>query len=300
MTKTNKITGRYNVAAVKKALKGSRGRMLCQATEDGEIYLSNGEIILTMDADEYNAAARPVTMRDAGNWCITSTGEESAPLDLSKLLVQHAKPAETAGPLTRTPLELTTAHGAISLLYDAAQRTAHGINRDYLAMIPEAVELRRGATGSAVAYNGVTPYAMILPVRIGDGSRRAAAAYCTTPEDTAPTTDAAELAAAKAERDDLRQQLDALRAELAQAKAAHAEQPAPAPAAQPAPEPKTAAELIAQRWQAVEGLEVTIKGAQTSAPVIWLTGDTEAHADEIKQAGGKWSAKRSAFYFRVA
>lgn len=73
-----------------------------------------------------------------------------------------------------------------------------------------------------------------------------------------------------------------------------------APAAQSAPEPKTAAELIAQRWQAVEGLDVTIKGAQTAAPVIWLTGDTEAHADEIKQAGGKWSAKRSAFYFRVA
>ena len=31
----------------------------------------------------------------------------------------------------------------------------------------------------------------------------------------------------------------------------------------------------------VDERKVTIKGAQTAAPVIWLTGDTEAHADEI-------------------
>ena len=68
----------------------------------------------------------------------------------------------------------------------------------------------------------------------------------------------------------------------------------------PAAEPKTAAELIASRWSNVDGVTVTIKGAQTTSPVVWLTGDTDPHADEIKAQGGKWSNKRGAYYVRVA
>ena len=48
------------------------------------------------------------------------------------------------------------------------------------------------------------------------------------------------------------------------------------------------------------GVTATIKGAQTAAPVVWLAGDTEKHADAIKAAGAKWSNKKSAFYVRVA
>lgn len=76
---------------------------------------------------------------------------------------------------------------------------------------------------------------------------------------------------------------------------------APSPkTAAPAAEPKTAAELIASRWSNVDGVTVTIKGAQTTSPVVWLTGDTDPHADEIKAQGGKWSNKRGAYYVRVA
>lgn len=48
------------------------------------------------------------------------------------------------------------------------------------------------------------------------------------------------------------------------------------------------------------GVTTTIKGAQTAAPVIWLAGNTQEHAEAIKAAGGKWSNKKSAFYVRVA
>ena len=48
------------------------------------------------------------------------------------------------------------------------------------------------------------------------------------------------------------------------------------------------------------GVTTTIKGAQTAAPVVWLAGDTERHADAIKAAGAKWSNKKSAYYVRVA
>lgn len=49
-----------------------------------------------------------------------------------------------------------------------------------------------------------------------------------------------------------------------------------------------------------KNMSAAIKGAQTSAPVVWLTGDTDKHADEINAAGAKWSGKKSAFYVRVA
>lgn len=71
------------------------------------------------------------------------------------------------------------------------------------------------------------------------------------------------------------------------------------PAAE-AVEPKTAAEIIAARWAEVDGLTATIKGATTAAPVVWLAGDTKPHEKEIEAAGGKWSGKKNAYYFRVA
>ena len=60
------------------------------------------------------------------------------------------------------------------------------------------------------------------------------------------------------------------------------------------------AEIIAARWAEVDGLTATIKGATTAAPVVWLAGDTKPHEKEIEAAGGKWSGKKNAYYFRVA
>ena len=40
--------------------------------------------------------------------------------------------------------------------------------------------------------------------------------------------------------------------------------------------------------------------ATTAAPVVWLAGDTKPHEKEIEAAGGKWSGKKNAYYFRVA
>ena len=51
---------------------------------------------------------------------------------------------------------------------------------------------------------------------------------------------------------------------------------------------------------ALDGVTATIKGAQTAAPVVWLTGEADAHKDEIEKLGGKWSGKRSAWYFKIA
>lgn len=56
------------------------------------------------------------------------------------------------------------------------------------------------------------------------------------------------------------------------------------------------ADQIASRFTDLEGVTITIKGAQTDTPVIWLSGNTKSHEAEIEKRGGKWSVKRSAWY----
>jgi len=90
-------------------------------------------------------------------------------------------------------------------------------------------------------------------------------------------------------------EIDELKNKLAELHETKTEQPA-----EQKPEPKTAAEIIAARWAEVDGLTATIKGATTAAPVVWLAGDTKPHEKEIEAAGGKWSGKKNAYYFRVA
>ena len=63
---------------------------------------------------------------------------------------------------------------------------------------------------------------------------------------------------------------------------------------------KTAAEIIAARFACMDGVTTTIKGAHTTAPVVWLSGNTDEHTNEIEAAGAKWSGKKSAYYVRVA
>ena len=57
-------------------------------------------------------------------------------------------------------------------------------------------------------------------------------------------------------------------------------------------------ETIKQRLQDLPGLVLTVKGAKTTSPVVWLTGDTATHADTIKAMGGIWSNKKSAYWVK--
>jgi hypothetical protein len=130
--------------------------------------------------------------------------------------------------------------------------------------------------------------------------RAACAAFMAVPE-TDRATQAATLAAWR----ETRQALAA--AQATEAEPIPQPEATPAPAAQPEPveqpaeiAPQTAAERIAARWAQMPGLTATIKGAQTGAPVVWIAGDTKRHARTIKAEGGRWSCKRSAFYFRIA
>lgn len=285
-----KTIGNYTPDAGK-VLKQSE-RVICCTGEDGMIYVTNGYLAYKFTPREYAAVVQPAVCCEAGSWTMNNgqkTGEPPT-FDLAKTFQDAEHKAASMEALERCPLNLASG---------------------YTLRSP-------GSHAPAIAYQNGEPFAMILPIRIDDKISRAVKAYFTQPDDNAGNADERraelrdKLAAAEAECAALRAELDKSKATQAAAEqaaqranetaaAAIADTVAPSPkTAAPAAEPKTAAELIASRWSNVDGVTVTIKGAQTTSPVVWLTGDTDPHADEIKAQGGKWSNKRGAYYVRVA
>lgn len=307
-----KFTGRYT-AATAKALKGSP-RLVCQVAEDGTIYICNGFLLCTMNPPEYAATVQGFTCCEPGNWTLDKDGkheDDAHKLDLVKLYADTLKTAADAQPLQRSPLTVQTPKAAAVCYYNAAADFAAIYDTKFIAALHPAAQLRTtSAISAAVAYCDDEPFAVVMPIKAEPETVRAVRAFF------------AETAAGKDEAAQLRAELDKLRDKLATAETraaalaervnqqadeiarltASAEQHE-AKTEQPAAEtvePKTAAEIIAARWAEVDGLTATIKGAATAAPVVWLAGDTKPHEKEIEAAGGKWSGKRNAYYFRVA
>lgn len=297
-----KFTGYYTNEAGK-ALKGSE-RIICRVTDDGAIYVTNGYIAYKMNPLEYAAVVQPVTCCDPGNWEINSNGkQESAnPFDLERTFSEAVKATADAPALERCPLNLATGKNRdAACYYNPAAGFASFYNKKFIAALTPSAKLRAARDiSAAVAYIDDEPFALILPIKPEPKAARAVRAYFTEAADADKIRE--ELTDAQNEISQADAVIKQLRAEIAQ-QAAELEALRTAPQAEPAnekPEPKTAAELIASRFADLEGVTATIKGAQTAAPVVWLAGETEKHADAIKAAGAKWSNKKSAFYVRVA
>lgn len=315
-----KTIGNYTPNAGK-VMKQSE-RVICCTGDDGMIYVTNGYLAYKFTPHEYTAAIQPAVCCEAGNWTMNNgqKTEEPPTFDLIKTFQDAEHKAAGMEALERCPLNLDTGKKrTAAAFYNAVQGFAALYNAQYLEALAPGYTLRSpGSHAPAIAYQNGEPFAMILPIRIDDKISRAVKAYFTQPDDNAGKADERraelwdKLAAAEAECAAFRAELDKARAAQAAAEqaaqranetaaAAIADTVAPSPkTAAPAAEPKTAAELIASRWSNVDGVTVTIKGAQTTSPVVWLTGDTDPHADEIKAQGGKWSNKRGAYYVRVA
>ena len=213
-----------------------------------------------------------------------------------------------AEPLARAPFTVQAKKAPAACYYNAAADFAAIYDTKFIAALHPAAQLRTtSAISAAVAYCDDEPFAVVMPIKAEPETVRAVRAFFTeAAEDNTKTGDAdklrAELAQSQEEAATLRgdlyraaNEIDELKNKLAELHETKAEQPAAE-----AVEPKTAAEIIAARWAEVDGLTATIKGATTAAPVVWLSGDTKPHEKEIEAAGGKWSGKKNAYYFRVA
>lgn len=285
-----KYMGNYTNEAAK-ALKGSE-RIICRVTDDGAIYVTNGFIAYKMTPPEYAAIVQPVTCCEAGNYTMQN-GEKAADngFDLVKLFNETVEQTANAPALERCPLTLQAGKAPAASYYNPAAGVASFYNAKFIAALTPSATLRAtGAISAAVAYVGGEPLALVLPIKPEPKAARAVKAYFAECDNGA-TAEADKLRAELAQAQD---ELSAVRGDLYRATNKIAELEAQQP------EPKTAAELIAARFADLAGVTATIKGAQTAAPVVWLAGDTERHADAIKAAGAKWSSKKSAYYVRVA
>ena len=325
-------------AALTRSLKGTERIHVRADEESNAVYVCNGYFLVKLDPAEYDALIRPVTQREAGNFVIyegeTDTARE--PLDMVKTLADAAREAVhdlTPAPFLVDPCAKGT-KAKIAPYYSESGDFVAGFNSDYAAIISADLPRKsKNAVSPMVIYSGDEPQAMILPVRIDETKSRVPAYFTDKPQEPADE----KLTRARKERDDwqetarrLETERDSREAENAQLqrdneqlrqqyaeKHIEAEelrrqiealterlnaQPDPQPAAEESAQEQTPADKAAalvEKLAALEGITATVKGAQTAAPVVWLTVENDAHKDEIEAMGGKWSGKRSAWYFKI-
>lgn len=317
--------------ALTRSLK-STGRLHCRVNEEeNAVYVCNGYFLVKLDRSEYDALVRPITQREAGNF-VDENGETNTalqPLDMEKLLTDAARDA--AHDLTPAPFLVDSGSKStkakIVPYYSKDGDFVTGFNSDYDAIISAGLPRKsKNPTSPMVVYSGDEPQAMILPVRLESKDRpgripAAVRAYFTDkPQESADEKAIRAREAAADERvDKANQERDALRRQVEELQKALAEKTAEAAAlterlnAQPEPQPQEEADeaqqeqtpadkatALVEKLAALDGVTATIKGAQTAAPVIWLEGETDAHKQKIEAMGGKWSGKRSAWYFKIA
>lgn len=316
-------------AALTRSLKVTE-RLHCRVNEEeNAVYVCNGYFLVKLDHTEYDALVRPVTQREAGNF-VVENGETSTamqPLDMEKLLTDAAR--DDAHDLTPAPFLVDpgskSTKAKIVPYYSKDCDFVAGFNSDYDAIISAGLPRKsKNPTSPMVVYSGDEPQAMILPVRLDDTKSRVPAAvrayFTDKPQESAGEKAIRAREAAADERvDKANQERDALRLLVEDLQKALAEKTAEAAAltellsARPEPQPQEEATepqqeqtpadkaaALVEKLAALEGVTATIKGAQTAAPVVWLTGETNAHKQKIEAMGGKWSGKRSAWYFKIA
>lgn len=300
---------------VAKSLKGSE-KIICRVYDDGKtIFVCNGYVAYKMTPDDYTATVQPVTRCDPGDWSIFKDGRrEPSDLDIQKIFNDGAKAVQDAEPMKHCPLDLEPVkNGAASQMcfYNENKDFSAFYNAVYLSSFTGCTLRAASASSPAIAYWKSEPVALVMPIRPDPAAARAVKAYFTD-ADTRPAGNvSAELDRARLELDsaeavisDLSKKLEEITAARDAAELKYAQASAELEkhaAAQNAPEQQsTDADAIASRFSGMDGVTATVKGAHTSAPVVWLTGDTEKHTAAIEAAGAKWSSKKRAYYVRVA
>ena len=305
-------------------------RLHCRVNEETRaVYVCNGYFLVKLDRTEYDALVRPVTQREAGNFVIEN-GEQvpNEPLDMEKLLADAAQDA--AHELAPAPFlfdpGVKGAKSKIAAYYSESGDFVAGFNSDYAAIISASLPRKsKNPTSPMVVFSGDEPQAMILPVRIDKEKSRVPAAVRAYFTDKPEESNHEKLKRARKDRDEwealarrLEAERDSRERELSELQKVLADKTAEIealterlnaqPGAQPAPVEETQQEqapadkaaALVETLAALDGITATVKGAQTAAPVVWLTGEADAHKEKIEAMGGKWSTKRGAWYFKIA
>ena len=292
-----KYYGYFNPTAAKKALKQGT-RLVCTKDEDGYAYVSNGCVLYKLNPMDYDEIVRPMVGRDAGNWSVDSNGyHDGNNCDVCKYFTDTVAAADTAAEILRCPLTFTTPGKKatpVAGYYRADTDTVIFFNTDFPAAVIGATIKAADAIHPAIAYVSGGPVAILMPMRIDDkGMSRAIQAYfADTAENAADTTaqNAAEIERLRRELAAAQERAAELTAELNTLRAAQEEKP----------DAKSVIETLTARLSDLPGLSIIVKGSQTAAPIIWINGETRKYTAALKEYGALWSAKKQAYYIRVA
>lgn len=299
-----KYTGNYTSEA-SKIIKRSE-LLECQTTEDGTCYICNGFFLFRMNPMEYASIVQPVVCCDAGNWSINQNGRQERRADLLRIWTDSVKSAEGAATMEACPMVFKNGKAEIVGYYSAVGGFAATYNAAFMGAIRAGATFRaKSALSGAVAYDDAEPFALVLPIKPVPNICRAVKAYFAEPNNATkpiqnPDKESKEIA-------DLRDRLHAAQAEAATLRETISQQAAELASlretAQCVQEPNTqkeTAESVVSRFCEIPGIVATVKGAQTASPVVWISGNVEQNAEAIKAVGARWSAKRGAYYYRVA
>lgn len=325
MKKSNPVFTKSLTTVLKKS-----GRIVCQEYE-GAYLICNGFCIWKLTGPEYVEYVRPVTGCPAGNYEYTAAGTNPLKMDISQTWKKFVKPEGkellfSLESFARFDLGSVTA----SALY--SDKTIVVFNTDYLKTVNKNLKQIITDEKSPVIFveDDFTPRAAILPIKAKpevyaaisalhgltatEEEKKAQAEAAAlreeleeAKENAAAAWDAAEalrqaLKSTNAEKDVISGQMEAAQAatEAAQAEAAalrdqlNSARPATGCAG------IHNIDQIAARFSNMPGISVTVKGAQTAAPVLWFSGDISENAAALREAGARWSERRNAFYYKIA
>lgn len=320
----------------KKAAQAIKGdRIQCRVYDDGKtIYLCNGYVLFKCTPVDYEAIFRPALGRDPGDWSYNKGIDAVSPCDWDAAGMMEKSAHDATHKMERVALEFVTG-GKPAAAAIAEDRSFTALyNPAFLEAVENCDLFSAGKVNAAIYAREGDPVALIMPVKINEAQNRTIRAYVDAPEKEDRPADNDKIRALEAERDAetaradaLTNELVTLRAELEKSQAEAVElsqeleavkqqmerEAAPVDharlaelveaaaaeyKAEQAAEAMTPAQKAVARVEAL-GLTATIKGAQTTSPVVWINGG-EDRADELKKAGAVWSGKRGAFYIRVA
>lgn len=247
--------------ALTRSLKGSK-RIHCRVDEDGSaVYVCNGFFLVKLTPAEYDALVRPVTQRDAGDYIVNADGTTApGPLDMVQIMTDAAR--EAAHELTPAPF----------IAAPSDKRSKATISPYY------------SKSGDFVAgFN--SDYAAIISGNLPRKSKN-------------PVSPMVVFDGSEPQAMILPVRIDETKSRLPAAVRAYFTEK-PQEATQPEETPSDKAAALVEKLAALDGITATVKGAQTAAPVVWLEGEADAHKEKIETMGGKWSAKRGAWYFKI-
>lgn len=296
----------------KKIIKAYTGALRCMSVRAeheaaGGYWITDGfTAVKCQTPEDWRTIGGAIFGEAAGAWIRDNNGTfKNDNAGLSKTLCDMtAKPGELAA-VAPMVYELDGKAKA-RVLYDAKNDIAVMVNAAYLEFFDaDCVFHVTGDTKPVVVIWHDEVVGIVLPIRPKPEISAAARAYYGKAEAVKAEKEAERKAEADAITaallDGAKQKIAELNARIAELEKQLAEKPAPVDMPAPVVRDIAAeAEAVAVKFRNINGkISATVKGANTSAPVVWIGGDVAKHEAELEAAGAVYSNKRGAWYYRV-